>query len=84
MRFQDSTIIILQLLSIFSSWGPKNINEDIGYECSSQVTLLVHGKEGLQTAERTTAVLYKQDLKTLSQLSAEEARQVFQGAPYLR
>ena len=51
---------------------------------SFKVTLLVHGEEGLRIAERTTAVLYKQDLRTLSKLSAEEARQVFHGAPYLR
>jgi len=51
---------------------------------AQQVTLLVHGEEGLRIAERTTAVLYKQDLRTLSKLSAEEARQIFQGAPYLR
>ena len=50
----------------------------------SKVTLLVHGEEGLRIAERTTAVLYKQDLRTLSNLNAEEARQIFQGAPYLR
>ena len=68
------------LLSLFLSWIP----EDICYEFSFKVTLLVHGEEGLRTAERTTAVLYKQDLRTLSNLSAEEARQVFQGAPYLR
>ena len=49
-----------------------------------KVTLLVHGEEGLRIAERTTAVLYKQDLRTLSNLNAEEARQIFQGAPYLR
>ena len=50
----------------------------------NKVTLLVHGEEGLRIAERTTAVLYKQDLRTLSNLNAEEARQIFQGAPYLR
>ena len=49
-----------------------------------KVTLLVHGEEGLRIAERTTAVLYKQDLRTLSNLNAAEARQIFQGAPYLR
>ena len=49
-----------------------------------KVTLLVHGEEGLRIAERTTAVLYKQDLRTLANLNAEEARQIFQGAPYLR
>ena len=68
------------LLSLFLWWIP----EDICYEFSFKVTLLVHGEEGLRTAKRTTAVLYKQDLRTLSKLSAEEARQVFQGAPYLR
>jgi len=51
---------------------------------AQQVTLLVHGEEGLRIAERTTSVLYKQDLKTLSQLNVDEARQIFHGAPYLR
>ena len=37
------------------------------------MTLLVHGEEGLRLAERTTSVLYKKDLKTLSQLNVDEA-----------
>ena len=56
----------------------------IGFQNPLQVTLLVHGEEGLRIAERTTSVLYKQDLKTLSQLNVDEARQIFHGAPYLR
>ena len=56
----------------------------IGFQNPLQVTLLVHGEEGLRIAERTTSVLYKQDLKTLSQLKVDEARQIFHGAPYLR
>jgi len=49
-----------------------------------QVTLLVHGEEGLSLAERTTAVLYQQDVATLARFTPEEAGEVFQGAPYLR
>jgi tyrosyl-tRNA synthetase len=44
----------------------------------------VHGAEGLALAEKTTAVLYRQDIATLARLSAEEAGQVFQGSDYLR
>ena len=87
--------IILKSLSYFLLWISEtyasctmhmhiSVKKDIAYGFCLKVTLLVHGEEGLRIAERTTAVLYKQDLRTLSKLSAEEARQIFQGAPYLR
>lgn len=51
---------------------------------ASSLTLLVHGMSGLDLACKTTRVLYGGDLDTLSNLSLEEARQVFRGADYLQ
>ena len=36
-----------------------------------QVTLLVHGQQGLQLAEKTTSVLYTQDVATLASLTVQ-------------
>ena len=49
-----------------------------------QVTLLVHGEAGLEMAEKTTNILYHQDLNTLAGLSLDQARQIFTGAPFLQ
>ena len=48
------------------------------------VTLLVHGQQGLDTALKTTNILYNQDLNTLATLSLEEARDIFSGAHFLQ
>jgi len=49
-----------------------------------QVTLLVHGQEGLDMALKTTNILYHQDLQTLASLSLDQARDIFNGAPFLQ
>uniref|UniRef100_UPI00358E461B tyrosine--tRNA ligase, mitochondrial n=1 Tax=Myxine glutinosa TaxID=7769 RepID=UPI00358E461B len=47
-----------------------------------EVMLLVHGKEGLESAKRCTRMLYKGDLEALNAMSDQELREVFQGAPF--
>ena len=49
-----------------------------------QVTLLVHGQTGLEMAEKTTNILYHQDLSTLATLTLDQARDIFTGAPFLQ
>ena len=57
----------------------------IGQTClAKNVTLLVHGQAGLEMAQTTTDILYKQDIKTLSSITLEQARSVFTGAPFLQ
>jgi hypothetical protein len=48
------------------------------------VTLLVHGEAGLATAERTTRILYGDDMESLGRLSLDETREVFQQADFLQ
>ncbi|XP_014255189.1 tyrosine--tRNA ligase, mitochondrial [Cimex lectularius] len=48
---------------------------------AKQVTMLVHGEEGLTSAQRTSTAMYSNDLKMISELSADEVSSVFQGAP---
>jgi len=56
----------------------------VGQTClAKNVTLLVHGQSGLEMAQATTDILYKQDINTLSKLNLEQARSVFTGAPFL-
>ncbi|XP_023288902.1 tyrosine--tRNA ligase, mitochondrial isoform X1 [Orussus abietinus] len=47
---------------------------------AEQVTLLVHGEEGLQAALQASAVLYDRSIESLCKLNAEELVQVFEGA----
>ncbi|XP_030745295.1 tyrosine--tRNA ligase, mitochondrial isoform X2 [Sitophilus oryzae] len=47
---------------------------------AEQVTLLVHGEEGLRRAQNVTDVLYKGNLKTLSELEPADIVQIFEGA----
>lgn len=57
----------------------------VGQTCLARnVTLLVHGEAGLEMAQTTTDILYKQDSKTLSSIDLEQARSVFTGAPFLQ
>lgn len=44
---------------------------------AESVTLLVHGEDGLQMAEKTTAALYSNDLQSIACMTADELRQVF-------
>ena len=48
------------------------------------MVLLVHGQAGLEMAQKTTNILYHQDLQTLASLSLDQARDVFTGAPFLQ
>lgn len=47
---------------------------------AEQVTLLVHGKEGLEEAELATKALYEGSITALSKLKPQEMSKVFQGA----
>ncbi|XP_076220595.1 tyrosine--tRNA ligase, mitochondrial isoform X2 [Nomia melanderi] len=47
---------------------------------AEQVTLLVHGDEGLSAAKRTSSILYENSFESLSKLNAEELTQVIEGA----
>ena len=51
---------------------------------AKNVTMLVHGQEGLDMALKTTNILYNQDIDTLARLSLEEARDIFSGAHFLQ
>lgn len=48
---------------------------------ASDITTLVHGEEGLKMAELTTLLLHGSDIEKLSQLTSEQACDVFRGAP---
>jgi hypothetical protein len=48
------------------------------------VTLLVHGEAGLATAQRTTGILYGDDMESLGRLSLDETREVFRQADFLQ
>lgn len=47
---------------------------------AEHVTLLVHGKEGLEEAELATKALYEGSITALSKLKPQEMSKVFQGA----
>ncbi|XP_044758945.1 tyrosine--tRNA ligase, mitochondrial [Coccinella septempunctata] len=47
---------------------------------ADQVTLLVHGEEGLNSARLTTKALYQGSVAALGNLKAEQIAEIFQGA----
>ncbi|XP_043279149.1 tyrosine--tRNA ligase, mitochondrial [Venturia canescens] len=47
---------------------------------AENVILLVHGEEGLHSAQETSALLYNKSIDTLSTMSTDEVVQVFEGA----
>ncbi|XP_047995666.1 tyrosine--tRNA ligase, mitochondrial [Leguminivora glycinivorella] len=51
---------------------------------AEQLVTLVHGKEGLERAQRATEAIYSKDVKSLVTLSSTELEQVFQGAPVVQ
>ncbi len=58
---------------------------------AEQLTLLVHGERGLDLARKTTDILYKKEasgsaetLRALSELSADDAKVVFEQADFVR
>ncbi|KAL4625066.1 tyrosine-tRNA ligase, mitochondrial [Arapaima gigas] len=50
---------------------------------AAEVTKLVHGKEGLESARRCTSVLYHDSLQALEQMSDAELQELFREAPFL-
>jgi len=51
---------------------------------ASSLTLLVHGQTGLDMAQKTTDILYGNDLGKMASLSLNETRKVFEGAAYIQ
>ena len=47
---------------------------------AEQVTLLVHGEEGLRSAQIAAKALYEGDIREIGQMNLEEVSRVFQGA----
>lgn len=47
---------------------------------AEQVTLLVHGEEGLKNAQETTLALYDGSVSALGEMRADEIKNVFSGA----
>uniref|UniRef100_A0A671N9T1 tyrosine--tRNA ligase n=1 Tax=Sinocyclocheilus anshuiensis TaxID=1608454 RepID=A0A671N9T1_9TELE len=50
---------------------------------AAEVTKLVHGKEGLESAKRCTNALYHGNIQALEQMSDTELQELFQEAPFL-
>jgi len=94
MRLPDSQMS--DMLKYFTFLIPEDIEDimDMHLEqpemrraqthLAKNVTLLVHGQDGLDMAEKTTNILYKKDLDTLAKLSSNEAQEIFSGAPYVQ
>ncbi|KAM3926207.1 tyrosine--tRNA ligase, mitochondrial [Leptodactylus fuscus] len=49
---------------------------------AAEVTKLVHGKEGLESAKRCTQALYHGSIDALGSMSDQELQELFQGAPF--
>ncbi|KAM4618198.1 tyrosine--tRNA ligase, mitochondrial [Polymixia lowei] len=49
---------------------------------AAEVTKLVHGKEGLESAKRCTDALYHSNVQALEQMSDEELQELFREAPF--
>ncbi|KAM4553623.1 tyrosine--tRNA ligase, mitochondrial [Fundulus diaphanus] len=49
---------------------------------AAEVTKLVHGKEGLESAKRCTDALYHSSVEALEQMSDEELQELFREAPF--
>ncbi|XP_014897841.1 tyrosine--tRNA ligase, mitochondrial isoform X1 [Poecilia latipinna] len=49
---------------------------------AAEVTKLVHGKEGLESAKRCTNALYHSSIQALEQMSDEELQELFREAPF--
>ncbi|KAM3869929.1 tyrosine--tRNA ligase, mitochondrial [Diretmus argenteus] len=49
---------------------------------AAEVTKLVHGKEGLESAKRCTDALYHSSVKALEEMSDEELQELFAEAPF--
>ena len=51
---------------------------------AEQVTLLLHGDNGLSLAQSTTKILFKNDITALATLSFEDFRTIFKQADYIQ
>lgn len=49
---------------------------------AAEVTKLVHGKEGLESAKRCTNALYHSSVQALQEMSDEELQELFREAPF--
>ncbi|XP_042352239.1 tyrosine--tRNA ligase, mitochondrial [Plectropomus leopardus] len=49
---------------------------------AAEVTKLVHGKEGLESAKRCTNALYNSSVQALEEMSDEELQELFREAPF--
>lgn len=49
---------------------------------AEQLTLLIHGKEGLERAVKISDALYKGEVNAIGELEKEEVKEIFSGAPY--
>ncbi|CAH0750955.1 unnamed protein product [Diatraea saccharalis] len=91
LRTKDSDIErLLKLFSFYSLGEIKDImfkhkqhpEQRYPQTClAEQLTMLVHGKEGLEQALRATEAIFSKDVKSLVALSSNELEQVFTGAP---
>nr|XP_056703733.1 tyrosine--tRNA ligase, mitochondrial [Euleptes europaea] len=57
-------------------WGPQK-------RLAAEVTKLVHGKEGLESAKRCTRALYYSNTDALESMSDLELQELFREAPYI-
>ncbi|XP_061494721.1 tyrosine--tRNA ligase, mitochondrial [Rhineura floridana] len=57
-------------------WAPQK-------RLAAEVTKLVHGKEGLESAKRCTRALYYSDISALETMSDQELQELFREAPYV-
>ncbi|KAK4025619.1 tyrosine--tRNA ligase, mitochondrial-like [Daphnia magna] len=90
MRVKDSEVE--QLLKLFTFFSTEEISQIMEKQTAKpesriahrklaqQVTLLVHGENGLQSAERITAALYSKSADSLAQLQPNELSETFRGA----
>jgi len=51
---------------------------------AEQVTLLLHGEEGLNLAHKTTDILYKNNISAAANMTINEIRAIFQQADYIQ
>lgn len=47
-----------------------------------ELTLLIHGKEGLENAEKISDALYSGNINSLGELEVQEVSRIFEGAAY--
>jgi tyrosyl-tRNA synthetase len=51
-------------------------------ELARQLTLLIHGETGLKKAESVSDALYSGEVNAIGELSTQEIKEIFNGAPY--